>query len=66
MLVSQIRKRGRAYEMSIQESYLERLNEKYEHWVNHIYKGRVVTLDIDKEDFLTDPSIIDRLISLLQ
>lgn len=64
-LISQIQKRGRDYEMSIQEDYLARLNEKYEHWVNDIYTGRVVTLDIDKEDFLLDPTVIDRLIARL-
>ncbi len=64
-LISQIQKRGRAYEMSIQEDYLARLNDKYEHWVNDIYTGRVVTVDIDKEDFLLDPGVIDRLIAKL-
>ena len=35
-LVSQIKRRGRDYEMNIDESYLTRLNEKYEHWINDI------------------------------
>ncbi len=64
-LISQIQKRGRAYEMSIQEDYLARLNGKYENWVNNIYTGRVITLDIDKEDFLLDPQVIDKLIEKL-
>ena len=38
-LVSQIKRRGRAYEMNIDEGYLQRLNDKYEHWINNIYKG---------------------------
>ena len=37
-LVSQIKRRGRAYEMNIDEGYLQRLNDKYEHWINNIYK----------------------------
>lgn len=61
-LISQIQKRGRAYEMSIQEDYLARLNEKYDNWINNIYRGRVITLDIDKADFILDPSVADGLV----
>jgi deoxyadenosine/deoxycytidine kinase len=64
-LVSQIHRRGRAYEMSIQEEYLARLNEKYEHWINDIYEGQVVTIDMDQEDFLLDPSVVDRLLAVI-
>ncbi len=61
-LISQIQKRGRAYEMSIQEDYLQRLNEKYENWINNIYEGEVITLDIDKEDFIMDPKVLQPII----
>lgn len=61
-LISQIQKRGRAYEMSIQEDYLQRLNEKYENWINNIYEGEVITLDIDKEDFIMDPKVLQPVI----
>ena len=47
-LVRQIRKRGRAYEMSIQEEYLERLNRKYEQWIGKIYRGEVLVVDVDR------------------
>ncbi len=60
-LISQIRRRGREYEMNIDEGYLQRLNEKYEHWINHIYKGKVLVIDKDTEDFVADPAIIDRI-----
>lgn len=61
-LISQIQKRGRAYEMSIQKDYLQRLNEKYENWINNIYEGEVITLDIDKEDFIMDPEVLQPVI----
>ena len=64
-LISQIQKRGRAYEMSIQEEYLARLNEKYEHWINDIYDGPVFTIDMDRDDFLLDPSVVDRLVTMI-
>lgn len=60
-LITQIRRRGRDYEMNIDEEYLNRLNEKYEHWINNIYKGKVLIIDKDSDDFVKDPSIIDRI-----
>lgn len=60
-LISQIRRRGRDYEMNIDEGYLQRLNEKYEHWINDIYKGKVLIIDKDAEDFVANPAIIDRI-----
>ncbi len=60
-LIAQIRRRGREYEMNIDEGYLQRLNEKYEHWINHIYQGKVLIIDKDQDDFVADPAIIDRI-----
>ena len=60
-LVEQIRKRGRSYEQGIDEAYLGRLNDKYNNWIENIYKGEVMTLDIDKCDFVRDPQIIDNV-----
>ena len=60
-LVAQIKRRGRAYEMNIDEQYLSRLNERYEDWINNIYKGRVLIIDKDVDDFVADPSVVDRI-----
>lgn len=60
-LVAQIKRRGREYEMNIDESYLQRLNEKYEHWITNIYKGRVLIIDKDVDDFVEDISVVDRI-----
>lgn len=62
-LISQIRKRGREYEMSIQEDYLARLNDKYENWINNIYQGEVMTIDMDRQDFITNPEILDPVVA---
>lgn len=64
-LVSQIKRRGREYEMNIDEGYLSRLNEKYEYWINNIYDGKLLIIDKDTDDFVADPSIIDRICSQL-
>ena len=60
-LVAQIKRRGRAYEMNIDESYLSRLNEKYEYWINNIYKGKVLIIDKDVDDFVADEVVVDRI-----
>ena len=60
-LVAQIKRRGRAYEMNIDEQYLSRLNEKYEAWINDMYKGRVLIIDKDVDDFVADPTVVDRI-----
>ncbi len=65
-LVSQIQKRGRDYEMNIIDDYLSRLNEKYNHWIDTIYEGEVMTVDIDKEDFVLNPSVLDRVVARIE
>lgn len=65
-LVSQIKRRGREYEMNIDEGYLARLNEKYEYWINNIYDGKLLVVDKDVDDFVADPSIIDRICGQLE
>ncbi|MBO5830177.1 MAG: deoxynucleoside kinase [Alistipes sp.] len=60
-LISQIKMRGREYEQNIDEEYLIRLNDKYNHWIENIYEGRVLVINKDTDDFVADPSIIDRI-----
>lgn len=65
-LVAQIKRRGRAYEMNIDEQYLSSLNEKYEEWINNIYKGRVLIIDKDVDDFVADEKVVDRICEQLE
>ena len=65
-LVAQIKHRGRDYEMGIDEAYLSRLNEKYEHWINTIYKGKVLIIDKDADDFVADPAVVDKICAQLE
>ena len=53
-LVSQIQKRGREYEKSIELDYLEGLNNRYEQWISE-YPGRDLTIDADGLDFQNRP-----------
>ena len=47
--------------MNIDEAYLSRLNEKYEYWINNIYKGDVLIIDKDVDDFVADESVVERI-----
>lgn len=60
-LTSQIRKRGREYEMNIDEAYLNRLNTKYNEWIDTIYEGPILVVDKDHEDFVEDPQVFERI-----
>ena len=64
-LISQIRKRGREYEMNIDELYLKRLNDKYNHWIDHIYGGEVLVVDKDHEDFVSNPDVLEKICARL-
>ena len=50
-LVENIDRRGREYEAGIRLDYLQKLNNKYEKWIAHYNKGKVLILDKDKLDF---------------
>ncbi len=58
-LVSQILKRGRNYEMGIDIDYLERLNKRYNDWIENGYNGKVLTIDVDNNDFVLNPTLVD-------
>ena len=60
-LIEQIHKRGREYEMNIDEGYLTRLNGKYNHWIDTIYDGNILVVDKDEEDFIEDPAVFERI-----
>ena len=65
-LVSQILKSGRSYEMNIDLDYLERLNNRYNDWIDNIYRGRVLTVNIDSEDFVLNPAIVDDIVQRIK
>ena len=64
-LVSNIQKRGRDYEQTIQLDYLQNLNERYDDFIYNKYQGKVMTVEKDQLDFLNNPhdlaKIIDRI-----
>ncbi|MBD0832962.1 deoxynucleoside kinase [Aestuariibaculum sediminum] len=64
-LVSQIQKRGREYENSISIDYLSRLNERYEAWIHGYNKGKLLIIDVDKLDFVSNPEDLGHVINTI-
>ena len=69
-LVKNIQKRGRAYEQTMQLEYLKNLNQRYEDFIFNKYKGKVLLVEADDNDFQHDPDkfarIIERVDSALE
>lgn len=64
-LVSQIQRRGRVYEASIDAAYLEGLNDLYEEWIG-TYDGPKLVVDVDREDFVTDPAARETILTRIE
>ncbi|MFJ1429435.1 deoxynucleoside kinase [Capnocytophaga canimorsus] len=62
-LVKQIHKRGREYESSISIDYLNRLNERYEHWIKGYNKGKLLIIDVDNINFVDNPEDLGDIIN---
>lgn len=62
-LVKQIHKRGRDYENSISIEYLSRLNERYEAWIQGYDKGKLLIIDVDNIDFVSNPEDLGDIIN---
>ena len=64
-LVENIQLRGREFENSISIDYLSRLNERYEAWIQDYDKGKIISIDVDKVNFVGDPKAFGDVISLI-
>ena len=53
-LVEQIEKRGRDFEYAIRIDYLRSLNVHYEEWISHYKLGKLLVIDVNKIDFVTN------------
>ena len=64
-LVENIHRRGREFENSISIDYLSRLNERYEAWVQNYDKGKIISIDVDKVNFVDEPKDFGNVINLI-
>lgn len=64
-LIRQIQLRGRDYEQTMQLDYLRGLNDRYEDFIFHRYKGEVLVVESDGLDFEHNPEhfgqILDKI-----
>jgi deoxyadenosine/deoxycytidine kinase len=61
--VGQIHKRGREYENTISIDYLNRLNERYEAWIQTYNKGKLLIIDVDNINFVDNPEDLGIIIN---
>lgn len=61
-LVQQIQSRGREYEESIRLDYLKRLNERYEAWISTYDKGKLLIVDVDNNNFISNEEDLGKII----
>lgn len=51
-LVENIHRRGRDYEQNMQLDYLRNLNQRYDDFIQNLYDGKTLTIEVDNIDFL--------------
>lgn len=62
-LVNQIQKRGRDYEKNIRLDYLQRLNERYEAWIETYNLGKMLIIEVDNMNFADKPEDLRMVIN---
>ena len=62
-LVTQIQKRGREYENTIRIDYINRLNERYEAWIEGYNLGKLLIVDVNNTDFYNNPEDLGEVIN---
>ena len=65
-LMSRISTRGRDYERSIEQTYLEQLNRLYEGWIDQFSLCPVLTVPADDLDYATNDLHLDLIASKIQ
>lgn len=58
--------RGRSFEATIEDSYLLRLNELYENWIEHFDVSNVVVVPGNDYDFVNNPNDLELVLELLE
>ncbi len=64
-LIQRIALRGRDYEKTIPAEYLDQLNTQYEAWTTNYNKGRILTIDVSRVDFVNNPKELDRIAAMI-
>ena len=65
-IISNIEKRRRKFEKSIDKEYLKKLNLYYENWIKKHPKEKVLTIDLSENDFMEDPKFLKKIYSMIE
>ena len=65
-LLQHISRRGRDYEVGISHKYLEDLNTHYEEWIADYAHGKVLIIDMNKYDYVNNPSDMEAIFRQVQ
>ena len=65
-IISNIEKRRRNFEKSIDKEYLKKLNLYYENWIKKHPKEKVLTIDLSDNDFMEDPKFLKKIYSMIE
>ncbi len=66
VLLERIRRRGRDYEKTIDETYLTRLSEAYSYYFFHYTETPLLVVNTDDIDFVNNPADLDALIEQIK
>ena len=61
-IISNIDKRSRKFEKSIDKEYLKKLNIYYENWIKKHPHEKILTIDLSEDDFIEDPKFLKKFI----
>ena len=61
-LVSQIEKRGRAYEDNIRLDYLKQLNQYYNNWIDNYKEGPLLVINVDDLNYADKPEDFSKVV----
>tara|TARA_B000000437_G_C11630467_1_gene299298 strand:+ start:135 stop:734 length:600 start_codon:yes stop_codon:yes gene_type:complete len=62
-IISNIDKRSRKFEKSIDKEYLKKLNIYYENWIKKHPQEKILTIDLSEDDFIEDPKFLKKIYS---
>ncbi|HEB65722.1 MAG TPA: deoxynucleoside kinase [Chloroflexi bacterium] len=65
-LLRRIAQRGRDYERTIREAYLEQLNRRYEEWISNFNLCPVLTVPADSLDYVANAGHLDLIARKIQ
>lgn len=64
-LMSQIKMRGRDFEVDMSEQYIKDLNRHYEQFIDGYDHGQLVVIDVNNMDFANKPEDFQKIVSIL-